>query len=210
MALIDEVKKVCDRLAPHGWRELLAQHGLDIGFVRRSPALLARYGYVKGECPRRDEAPAIVAGQGGWTWTARVKENVYQWTRLSLAGSAGHRPSPGPPAEFERLEPCGPTQGADVTWRIASRPAGPGYFLVGAAAAVLDPASSHGVLKAMMTGMMAAHSITTATRNADQRHAAQSYCRWGRDWFEHDVSKLKRLYALFADKTKSADHWQAE
>src|SRR5918998_91552 len=30
MALIDEVRKVCDRLAPQGWGELLAQHGLDI------------------------------------------------------------------------------------------------------------------------------------------------------------------------------------
>lgn len=31
MALIDEVRKVCKRLAPKGWGELLAQHGLDIG-----------------------------------------------------------------------------------------------------------------------------------------------------------------------------------
>lgn len=30
MALIDEVKKICSRLAPQGWRDLLLQHGLDI------------------------------------------------------------------------------------------------------------------------------------------------------------------------------------
>jgi hypothetical protein len=30
MALIDEVKRVCDRLAALGWRDLLLQHGLDI------------------------------------------------------------------------------------------------------------------------------------------------------------------------------------
>jgi hypothetical protein len=30
MALIDEVKKICHRLAPQGWGDLLAQHGLDI------------------------------------------------------------------------------------------------------------------------------------------------------------------------------------
>jgi hypothetical protein len=30
MALIDEVKKICNRLAPHGWRDLLLEHGLDI------------------------------------------------------------------------------------------------------------------------------------------------------------------------------------
>lgn len=30
MALIDDVKTLCNRLAPHGWRELLRLHGLDI------------------------------------------------------------------------------------------------------------------------------------------------------------------------------------
>jgi len=30
MALIDEVRQVCERLAPHGWGALLAQHGLDL------------------------------------------------------------------------------------------------------------------------------------------------------------------------------------
>ena len=30
MTLIDQVKKICDRLAPHGWRDLLLKHGLDI------------------------------------------------------------------------------------------------------------------------------------------------------------------------------------
>ncbi len=30
MALIDDVRKICDRLAPHGWHELLLKHGLDI------------------------------------------------------------------------------------------------------------------------------------------------------------------------------------
>ncbi len=30
MALIDDVQKICNRLAPVGWGELLAQHGLDI------------------------------------------------------------------------------------------------------------------------------------------------------------------------------------
>lgn len=30
MTLIDDVQTVCHRLAPHGWADLLAQHGLDI------------------------------------------------------------------------------------------------------------------------------------------------------------------------------------
>lgn len=31
MALIDDAKDILEILAPHGWKELLAQHGLDIG-----------------------------------------------------------------------------------------------------------------------------------------------------------------------------------
>jgi flavin-dependent dehydrogenase len=175
-----------------GGRHWLARR-LGLGFVRRSPPLFARYGYVKGSCPARDEAPAVVAEPGGWTWTAKVKPDLYQWTRLSLDGG---RPSRRPPAEFDGLEPCGPPRGADVTWRAASSPAGPGYFLVGDAAAVLDPASSHGVLKAMMTGMLAAHSIRLVTGGADEGRVSESYRRWVRDWFEHDVSKLKQLYSV--------------
>lgn len=30
MALIDEVKAICNRLANHGWKKLLLKHGLDI------------------------------------------------------------------------------------------------------------------------------------------------------------------------------------
>ena len=30
MPLIDDVKRVCDRLAPLGWRDLLLAHGVDI------------------------------------------------------------------------------------------------------------------------------------------------------------------------------------
>ena len=54
---------------------------------QRSPRLIARYGYVTGECPVRDSAPALVADPdgGGWAWTARVRPGVYQWTRLRFA-----------------------------------------------------------------------------------------------------------------------------
>ena len=37
-----------------------------------SPQLIARYGYAEGSCPIRDDAPAVVADNGGWTWTAKV------------------------------------------------------------------------------------------------------------------------------------------
>jgi flavin-dependent dehydrogenase len=175
-----------------GDRHWLARK-LKLPIEKRSPRLTARFGYVRGECLTRDEAPAIVADGDGWTWTARVRLNLYQWTRLFLNKE---KPQVFPvPTEFRELEPIGGTHGADVTWRLASPPAGLGYFLVGDAAAVLDPASSHGVLKAMMSGMMAAHSILRIVNGADDGLVAEAYSQWMCDWFEHDVSKLTKLYA---------------
>ena len=46
------------------------------------------------------------------------------------------------------------------TWRMAERMAGAGWFIVGDAAATLDPTSSHGVLKALLSGMTAGHDCS--------------------------------------------------
>jgi flavin-dependent dehydrogenase len=176
--------------AAGGSHWLTRQLSLDI--ERWSPPLIARFGYCEGECPARDESPAIVADANGWTWTARVKKNIYQWTRLAFQKEAGQTTC----YEFKGLKPLGPVQGADVTWRLVARPAGPGYFLAGDAAAVLDPASSHGALRAMMSGIMAAHLIALVMlHNASEARVATAYCRWMRDWFLHDARIMLGLYA---------------
>ena len=56
----------------------------------RSPRLIARYGYIDGSCPARDDAPSLVGDSSGWTWTALVRPKTYQWTRVSF----GQRPDP--------------------------------------------------------------------------------------------------------------------
>src|SRR4051812_29231321 len=111
---------------------------LDIPLRFASPRLIARYGYVKGSSVERDDAPEIAADDTGWSWSARIAPGFYHWTRLSLAEDDPLRDRP--PEAFARLTPATRTRGADVTWRIVSQPAGPGYVCVGDAAAVLDPA----------------------------------------------------------------------
>jgi flavin-dependent dehydrogenase len=170
----------------------LARH-LKLPLQFASPRLVARYGYARGSCPERDDAPAIVADETGWTWTARIAPGSYHWMRLSLVDSDPWRDRP-PPA-FAQLVPAGRPRGADVTWRIVSRPAGPGYVCVGDAAAVLDPASSHGVLRALMSGMMAAHVIAQAcTGTASEAAVTDTFTAWLRTLFEDDVTGLRRLY----------------
>ena len=101
------------------------------------------------------------------------------------------------PAEFEELKIEHKMRGADVTWRIVSQPAGNGYFLVGDAAMVLDPASSHGVLKAIMSGMMAGHLIASELLDKiTEQEAVLYYCEWINNWFRNDVEQLSKLYAM--------------
>ncbi|PIE92150.1 FAD-dependent oxidoreductase [Bacillus fungorum] len=177
-----------------GRRQWLARK-LKLKVDKYSPQLIARFGYVQGKCPLHDDAPAIVADDMGWTWTAKIRSDVYQWTQLSFDNVV--LKSDWIPEEFQGLKPMGKPNGADVTWRIITQPGGPGYFLVGDAAAVLDPASAHGVLKAIMSGMMAAHSIEKIVKTGQKEdNIILGYCKWIRNWFEHDVEKLKKLYAL--------------
>lgn len=158
----------------------------------RSPKLFARYGYMTGECPARDEAPALVGDARGWTWTARVGSGLYNWTRVDFAGPTD---TAWLPEEFRGLKARGGSRGADVTWRLAAPAAGPGWFLIGDAAMILDPTSSHGVQRAIMSGMMAAHlAAPVLRRDIPADEAAAAYSSWLSDWFETDAAHLSDFY----------------
>ncbi|WP_254567346.1 NAD(P)/FAD-dependent oxidoreductase [Oscillatoria sp. HE19RPO] len=180
-----------------GSRQWLAKQ-LKLAIHPFSPPLIAHYGYGEGDCPIRDDAPAIVAGDQGWIWTAKVRPQLYQWTRLDFT----HQPleKNWQPPEFKTLKPWKKPAVADVTWRQVSPPAGPGYFLVGDAATILDPASSHGVLKAVMSGMMAAHLITQLLQEkAFEGQVITGYSQWMETWFQKDIETLRNLYALLSN-----------
>jgi flavin-dependent dehydrogenase len=179
-----------------GSRQWLAGQ-LRLPILKSSPRLIARYGYASGTCATPDETPTLIADTQGWTWTARVKPEMYAWTRLSFDSSKPE--ADWLPESLRGLERRGQMRAADVTWRIANPPAGSGYFLVGDAASVLDPASSHGILKAIMSGMMAAHLIIKmAEQQIEETGAARGYNHWVQTWFEHDTKRLKEMYAIFS------------
>jgi flavin-dependent dehydrogenase len=162
-----------------------------------SQRLVVRYGYAEGDCPERDGTPSLTADQEGWTWIARIRAGQVAWTRLDLAPgkrtSARWRPEP-----LAGLRPLGSSRGADVTWRMVHHAAGPGYFMVGDAAAVLDPASSHGVLKGLMGGILAARRIEqVVNEGVPEAEAAEDYNRRLRALFVHDVERLDALYRRF-------------
>jgi flavin-dependent dehydrogenase len=167
-------------------RQLLLKHR------KASPKLIALYGYMEGECPIRDAAPCFTYLPDGWVWTARVRPNLYHWTRLFTTTASLRRASS--PAEFDGLKPVSPVKGSDVTWRILEGCAGAGYFVAGDAASVSDPSSSHGVLRALMSGMLAGHLVLCKTFcNKPEPTLSAEYDESLRAWFEADLAHGSKL-----------------
>lgn len=177
---------VIDATGPARW----LSRALGLAWQRRSPALTVRYGYARGE-RGDDAAPELIADDAGWSWTARVADGLHHWARLDLPGAP-----PSPPIGLPGLRTVGPSRGADATWRIAQRTAGPGWFLAGEAAASVDPTSSKGVLKALTSGLFAGRTAAAMlARGAPAEPGRAAYDRWLRRGFEAEVATLATLYA---------------
>jgi 2-polyprenyl-6-methoxyphenol hydroxylase-like FAD-dependent oxidoreductase len=157
-----------------------------------SPKLVARYAYTSEACDLR-AIPEFREHASGWTWLARVKDDRCQCVQLSLDPNA--RP-PDPPPPF----PAARFRGADVTWRWVPGCAGPGYFLCGDAAAVLDPAASSGVARALASGLKAADLIAdVCSKKLDAGAAAADYRRWCANQFVDQATQLAARYAELAE-----------
>lgn len=176
--------------------------------VRRySPRLFARFGYFMGRGERIYDSPLMEFDNFGWTWLAQVQENLLHWTRLDVTLSTGkqrlllpcvsaHIRRSARFAGVDELIDFSSTRGADVTWRILEAPAGPSYFAAGDAAAVIDPASSQGVLKAVMSGIYVGYLIERVLTNPTiQPIVIAEYTRWLYAWFLNDISILARRYS---------------
>ena len=166
---------------------------------QHGPPRVAWFGYVNGDNPELDPNPKIVSDANGWTWMARIRPNLYQWVRLPLQGV--RLPSNWRPDELAGLQPIQQRRGIDVSSTIANHTAGPGYFLAGDAASIVDPLSSHGVLKAMMSGIKAAHySAAVLRRGVSPDAVAKAYHVWLAQWFNRDCSGLDDLYRAISGR----------
>jgi flavin-dependent dehydrogenase len=165
---------------------------IGIPIVRHSPKLIARFGYVRGHF--NGPAPLIRCDTTGWTWIAEVEPDRFQWTRVT---GTSHIPEPQWLPDCLKDLDAEPSRGADVTWRVAQTVAGPGWFLAGDAAAVLDPSSSHGMLHAVMMGMTAAHLIVRRLlHGASMEACVTAYQEWLFAWFRHDAREMRRTYGM--------------
>jgi flavin-dependent dehydrogenase len=147
---------------------------------RCSPPMLARFGWSDETHSDLDGQPCIKAEPHGWSWVAPLGGGRAAWVSLTVSNP---------------IESCAMPIGTDVSWRIHRDCAGSGYFLLGDAAAVLDPLSSHGVLRATMSGMLCGHlAALHQRRQISERDVIDQYRSWLTQQFDADVSALSELY----------------
>lgn len=163
---------------------------LGIPVLRHSPLLTARYGYVSGA--HADRLPLIQAHADNWTWTADLGHGEYAWVSVTTHGRARA-------ANWLPDALCGASAsrsgGADVTWRMPAQTAGDGWFMCGDGALLLDPSSSHGVLRGLMSGIAAARGAVAACSGTTPGHrVSRDYHAWLSDWFRHDARVMAGHY----------------
>ena len=144
--------------------------------------LVARYGYATGHSEA--EFPAIVADDVGWTYFAQLDASTFHWTRVTAQKDQAPNRIPDLFASMSKVR----HHGADVQWRIARTTAGRNWFLLGDAACQLDPSSSHGVMRAIMCGIMAADMIVRGA-------SPVAYDQWLHRWFHTDAARMREAYS---------------
>lgn len=178
---------VVDASGRHGW----LQRQLHLPWRRFSPRLIARYGYCEDSTLPDDEL-GLFANPQGWHWITRIHRHCLHWTQLAFAAAVEPRPTP---RLLQPLAAIGRVRGADVSWRLSRTTAGPGYFMVGDAAATLDPCAAHGVIKALMSGMQAASAIVDCLSWPTGEATVQAaYQAWVQQGVQRDVLALRAFY----------------
>lgn len=151
---------------------------LGLAVSQRSPPLRVRFGWGNKDPKYLDDQPSFAFHDDGWDWQAPLGQNRVAWVKLRIGGK-------------NTL-----LTGVDLTWQLRAESAGLGFFLLGDAAATLDPSSSHGVLRAMMSGILASHLVAGCqVKGLAEAAVIESYRTWMCAQFEHDEKRICQQYA---------------
>lgn len=150
---------VLDATGRHSW---LAGK-LNLTPKHQSPSQRLRFGWSTDDLPELDAQPLFRVKKTGWDWLCPLGDGRCAWVKLRR----GSR-----------------NRGIDYTWRIFRDCAGPGYFLLGDAASLMDPSAANGVLRAVMSGIYAVHLISAVNQQkATLCQVIGKYKRWIVDLF---------------------------
>lgn len=169
---------------------------LKIPLINYSPKRIAYYGYVEANDSIDFKNPKMIWDKEGWTWIAKITPNQLSWVRLDLYER--HKRNkywlPKELCEFQAINRC---KAVDVTWRMAKVVSDKNFFFLGDSAFILDPAASHGVLKAIMSGIMVSHLIIKS-KNIKINDLHKIYFDWLNLWFIKDKDELMKAYKKFS------------
>lgn len=144
-----------------------------------SKPIWLRYGYDRTSTSDGD-VPRLRLGDHRWDWRAPLGDGETAWVDGTFS-----RPFP---------DQGQGAKGADGTWRLSPNPAIPGVFRLGDAACRLDPSNGHGVLRAMMSAIMATHlALAVDDGMIAASKAVDVYSRWISHWFTTDAEAMRAL-----------------
>lgn len=155
-------------------------------WTRVSPVLFASWVMRPAGPDDPLSIPTFRGTSHGWTYRAQISPSTISEVHVSLTGARVARPTSV--SCFYR--------GFDVTWRHRFDACEPNCVKVGDAQFVIDPASGKGVLRGLMSGIMAAHCIAgVVDGKLSALEAREHYRQWSRGWFETECRELANLYA---------------
>ena len=167
-----EARFVLDSTGRHAW---LAGK-LKLQAQRPEPVQRLQFGWIDEERPELNGQPLFRQRADGWDWLAPLGSGRSAWARLQCSSQGA---------------------GIDYTWRIYRECAGPGYFLLGDAACLMDPATSNGVLRALMSGILAARIIhAMGVGRLSEAEACSEYVNWVTQLFQHHLGQFRRIYQV--------------
>lgn len=165
---------------------------LRLDVVQCSRKLVVQYGY--GEAKRNDsiQLPRFETAGGTWRWTAAIDHHRLHWARLLREeDTVSHRliPQDVGPVDSPRL------YAADATWRAVVPTAVNGFFAVGDAAGTIDPAAGNGVIRAIMSSIMASHLICQIIKKRiSLSEGAALYSAWFNQLYIAQCNDLSTRY----------------
>lgn len=128
----------------------------------------ALYAFLAPKAEFSDTSTLVESTRDGWWYSGLLPDGrlAAAWftdAGFDAANWAAAAPADGPTAErLSRFQPPGRLGRAGVASGLLEPLAGAGWLAVGDAAAVYDPLSSHGLLKALLTGRDGAAAVVAA------------------------------------------------
>jgi flavin-dependent dehydrogenase len=171
-------------------RFLCRSVGIDV--LQRSKKLIVQYGYGLVHESHSEQSPHFAVDEGCWRWSAPIDEERLHWARLLRTGefvSPEWIPQDLKAIYSTKLYAC------DTTWRVVAQPALNGLFTIGDAAGTIDPAAGNGVIRAIMSALMAAHVI----KHVDEKRlplseGSTAYAAWFHEFYRGQCQALSSRY----------------